>query len=208
MKGDRLNVYNVPLKYIVAMSYNVPNDSVVGAGWMETEGLDIVAKVPPGTTREHLFPMLQQLLNERLQLKFHHDQSPIAVYALVAAKGGPKLQPAAEGAEPGARCAVEGRNLTCKNAKSTMAELARDLPRWMPMNWFDLPVVDQTGLTAAYAYTISWERSNQRPDSAEEGAVPIFDALQQQLGLKIERRKAPLDRIIIDSAARVPVDMP
>ncbi len=75
-KGDRLNIYNMPLKFIVAMAWQMPNDRVDGPAWTENDGFDIVAKPAPGVTRDEMFAMLQNLLTERFKLALHHEQNP------------------------------------------------------------------------------------------------------------------------------------
>jgi hypothetical protein len=150
-KGDRLNIYNLPLKFIVA-------------------------KPAPNVSRDTLFVMLQNLLAERFKLTIRREQKLMPVYALVVARNGPKLQPSAPGSNRRTPCTPDGRQLTCQSQKSTMADLAQNLPRWVSMNWFDPP------------------------------ALSLLDALQEQLGLKLEQQKTPVDRIVIDHAERLPVE--
>lgn len=202
LKGERLFFYNVPLKFIVAIAYHVPNDRVVASGWPESEGYDIVAKVPAGTTEESVLPMIQQLLAQRFHLVIRHDTTATGVYALVLSKSAPALKPAAEGAQPGLHFSVQGGKAMCTTKSATVAELADQMTHWMPANWFDLPVVDTTGLTGHYEFTVSWPLSDIRPDTAEIDAIPLFAAIREQLGIKIERRKSPVDRIVIDRAER------
>jgi uncharacterized protein (TIGR03435 family) len=84
-----------------------------------------------------------------------------------------------------------------------MADLAKDLPRWGPRDWFDLPIVDQTGLDGVYDFSLTFTMTRNIDDAAD---VSLFDALQDQLGLKLERRKAPLDRIVVDRIERAPTE--
>src|ERR1035438_9526974 len=67
-KGDRLNIYNMPLKFVVAMAWQMPNDRIDGPVWTENDGFDIIAKPAPGATRDAVFVMLQNLLVERFKL--------------------------------------------------------------------------------------------------------------------------------------------
>jgi uncharacterized protein (TIGR03435 family) len=205
-KGDRLNIYNLPLKFIVAMAYQVPNDRVDGPSWTENDGFDIIAKPAPDATRDVVFVMLQNLLAERFKLVIHHEQKPVPVYALVVAKNGPKLQPAAPGGSRRTPCTPDGLQLTCQSQNSTMADLAQNLPRWVSMNWFGLPIVDRTGLSGAYDFSLTWTMTRKVDDPVDPPGLSLFDALQEQLGLKLEQQKAPLDRIVIDHAERVPVE--
>ncbi len=205
-KGDRLTLYNMPMKVIIALAYRVPNDRVAGPAWLDTDGFDIVAKVGPGTTADTLWLMLQNLLAERFKLAVHRDQSPVPVYALVADKKGPKLQEAAADSQVKSTCNREGTQLTCRNQKLTMADLAQNLPRWVGRDWFGLPIVDQTGLHGVYDFSLTWTLTNNADESVEPPAVSLFEALQDQLGVKLEQRKVPVDRIVVDHIERVPID--
>jgi uncharacterized protein (TIGR03435 family) len=205
-KGDKLTMYNMPMKVLVARAFQVANDRIIGPGWMDTEGYDIVAKIPAGTSGpDALWLMLKNLLIERFRLEVHHDQTPMPVYALVIGKSGPKLkEPVIEYVRK-PECVREGTQLTCQEHKMTMAQLVEQFPRWMPRDWFGMPVVDQTGLSGVYDISITWTLTDRR-DEANEPAVSFFDALQDQLGLKLEQRKTPVDRIVIDHIERVPTE--
>jgi uncharacterized protein (TIGR03435 family) len=211
-KGDKLTMFNMPLRAIVALAYQVPNDRVTGPGWLDN-GFDIVAKFGPDTTRETLWPMLQNLLAERFKLAMHHEQTPVPVYALVVGKSGPKLREASAGSAPKSTCSPQGTLFTCVNQKMTMEDLAKNLPRWVSRDWFDLPIVDETGLPGAYDFSLTWTLTGRHDDTrgslseaSDPGSISLFDALQEQLGLKLEQRKAPLDRIVVDHAERAPVE--
>jgi len=211
-KGGTLTVNNVPIRAIIAMAYQVQNDRVTGPAWLDTESFDIIAKPGTDVTPENFWLMLQNLLAERFKLAVHREQNPVPVYALVVAKNGPKLQPAAPDAQRRDTCGLEGGQFVCENHKSTMADLARNMPRWLPRGWFELPLVDQTGLTGAYDFTLKFTPTNRAPGLDEHSEITdpaelgLFEALQNQLGLKIERRKAPLERIVVDHIERNPVE--
>src|SRR5271157_975331 len=208
--NGRLSLRNMPLFVLVAQAYQVNYDRLVGPDWIRTERYDIDAKFPPDAKSDAtLRLMLQNLLAERFKLVVHRDQTPALVYALVVAKNGPKLQAASAGSEPKNTCSGKNSQLICMNRKSTMADLVRNLPRWMPRDWFDLPVVDQTGLEGTYDFSLTWTSTRRADDTSaasDPGFISLFDALQDQLGLKLERRKAPLDRIVIDHLERVPTE--
>jgi uncharacterized protein (TIGR03435 family) len=204
-KGDKLTLYNMPMKVIIAMAYQVPNDRVVGPAWLDTDGFDIVAKVPPDSTAATLWPMLQSLLAERFKLAAHHEQTPVPVYALVVGKKGPTLHEASADSQVKSTCSREGTQLTCQNQKLTMADLAQNLPRWVSRDWFGLPIVDQAGLHGVYDFSLTWTLTNKADESLDPPAISLFDALQDQLGLKLEQRKVSVDRIVVDHAERVPI---
>jgi uncharacterized protein (TIGR03435 family) len=207
-RNGRVTMYNYPMKLIVARAYQVANDRVTGPDWVSDQGYDIVAKYGPDTTRESLWAMLQNLLAERFKLEIHHEQKPAPVWALVVGKNGPKFKGAAADSPPKFTCSHEGAQNICENHKSTMAELTRNLPRWVRADFFGMPIVDLTGLTGVYDFTLTWTWTD-RPLSATEASDPgidLFRALQDQLGLNLEQRKVPLDRIVIDHVERVPIE--
>jgi uncharacterized protein (TIGR03435 family) len=177
----------------------------MGPDWLETEGYDIVAKFGPETTGETLLLMMQNLLADRFRLAIHHEQKAVPVYALVVGKDGPRLREAPADSQIKSTCSRQGTQLTCQNQKTTMAQLAQNLPRWMPRDWFDLPVVDLTGLRDAYDFSLTWTLTSRRDDPVDPAAVDLFDAIQDQLGLKLEQRKTSVDRIVIDHIDRVPI---
>ena len=210
-KGDsnngRLSLRNMPMFVLIARAYGVNFDQVAGPEWIRTERYDIDARFPPEAKSDTLWPMLQDLLAERFKLAVHRDRTPAPVYALVVAKGGPKLQAASTDSKTRDKCSGKDSQLTCVSRRSTMATLVRNLPRWMSRDWFDLPIVDQTGLEGTYDFTLTWtptRRADDTTGASDPGFVSLFDAVQDQLGLKLERRKAPMERIVIDHIERIP----
>jgi uncharacterized protein (TIGR03435 family) len=205
-KGDRLTMYNMPMRALIATAYQVPFDRVVGPNWLDTEGYDIVAKPAPDATREMLWPMLQNLLAERFKLAVHREQKVVPVWALVVGKQGPKLKESSDENQVKPGCGRQGVQLTCSSHRSTMARLAEDLHRWVSRDWFGLPIVDQTGLQGVYDFTLTWTPTPKPDEPGELSGVGLLDAIQDQLGLKLEPRKAPVDRIVIDHVERVPIE--
>jgi uncharacterized protein (TIGR03435 family) len=86
-----------------------------------------------------------------------------------------------------------------------MAEFAESIPHWLSQNWLSLPVVDQTGIQGVYDVSLTWTMTRRPDDTVEAPGLSLFDAIEEQLGLKLEQRKAPLDRIVVDRFERVPV---
>ncbi len=197
--------------------------------------VDIEAKMPVDTTREQFNVMLRNLLADRLGLKVHWATKDIDMYAMVVAKGGPKLKLAApdspqtsddayaspqrvgddgypipppgngswEGKAPGGKMALRGHNQT-----------AEEMAHYIGMRTLDGPVADTTGLaslTRKYDYTIFW--SNPATNAAmglatavEPDGPSIFDAVQEQLGLKIVKRKTPAQVLVVDHVEKKPTD--
>jgi uncharacterized protein (TIGR03435 family) len=201
---------NHTVRTLVQAAYNLHARAVAGGpAWADTEHFDIDALTPgeKRPTQEEQMAMLRQLLTDRFHLTFHREPKELSVYALVQAKSGSKLQPSTTPPEKAGIQAVHmfpdhvefpGRNATILEFTSVLQRAA-----------LDRPVVDRTGLTGKYDFDLAWT-----PDDSQFGgfhaADPIsgapkpdlFAAIQQQLGLKLEATKAPVDIIVIDHVDR------
>jgi uncharacterized protein (TIGR03435 family) len=163
---------------------------VGGPGWFDTEPFDISAKADGPASNDELRRMVQTLLAERFQLKFHRETKEQPVYALVVGKGGPKLQ-AAKSEGRGVGIGVRGRlNGNGADMKTLASVLADRLSR---------SVVDRTGLKGFYDFLLTWT-----PDEvqADDPGPSLSTAIQEQLGLKLESTKAPVEMIVIDHAEK------
>jgi uncharacterized protein (TIGR03435 family) len=201
----RVELPYVTAKTIIMAAYGVQENMITGGPkWLDTDRFDIVAKAPPNTSLPTLLLMVQSLLADQFQLSIHRDQRMMPGYALVRSKRPLKLQQSEGTANGRADCHWQptdaGRmQRICKNL--TMAELARQLPGWGPAR-IDLPVVDETEMKGGYDFVL--EISAPGRGEREKGAtasdlaeVTIFDAFEQ-VGLKLEQRKLPLQVIVID----------
>jgi uncharacterized protein (TIGR03435 family) len=108
-----------------------------------------------------------------------------------------------EDARPG--CELKGLQLTCRYPKITVAEFAQEIPHWLSQHWLAYPVVDQTGIQGVYDVSLTFTMTNHAEDTVEPPGLSLFDAIEEQLGLKLEQRKAPFDRIVVDHVERVPL---
>jgi uncharacterized protein (TIGR03435 family) len=198
MKGDRLTMTNFPLLGLIAFAYDVPFDRITGPESLQ-RGYDIVAKCPPNTTREDLRRMTRNLLVDRFKLTVHREQKQAPVYALVVSKKGLKLRVSTAPEKVSRRCTpTQEMQMTCSGEKWTLAELADTIPHWLSRNWLDAPVVDQTGAPGSYDFRLTWTMTNRSTDTVEPPGLSLFDALEEQLGLRLEPRKAPLERLVVD----------
>ena len=210
--GGRFSARNVPLRILIALAYHVRPDAVTGGpGWLGSERFDIVAKASQTTPPEELRRMLQTLLAERFKLALHSDQKLLPAYSLQLGKAGAKLQPAEAGLLTEQRCRpgepVAGRkSVVCEHM--TMALLADNLQEIASRD-IDAPVVNQTGLEGAYTFKLAWTPGIQTvtPDPPDSAAGPtLFEALESQLGLKLENKKLPLPVLVIDRVERTPTE--
>ena len=191
------------LTALIESAFQLQEFQISGPEWMESERFDVTARVPPGTTAEQLRQMQQSLLEDRFHLTSHHEPKDLSRCELVVAKGGPKLKPSAgapvpgDGREPGANITGDG-HAHAKYSDLSLDDLAVILSRLVHQ-----PVTNSTALNGRFDFTLVW--AMQAPPQAGPDAYPdIFGALSSQLGLKLEQKKDPVDRLIADRIDKVP----
>jgi uncharacterized protein (TIGR03435 family) len=136
---------------------------------------------------------LRHLLEDRFQLAVHHETRDMREYALVVAKGGPKLREVQRGEQPFSLRTPTGKIVTRGGAKIEL--LARLLALRL-----QCPVIDETGIGKDRLYDIQLNYSPD--DSPSDTATSLFAALQEQLGLRLEPRRGPVDVLVIDRVER------
>ena len=189
-----VNYSSVVLKEVIAYAYGVRPDQVSGPAWLESDMYSIVAKVPSGASGNQIPAMLQTLLSERFSLVFHRESKEVPVFALLQAKGGSKLKVADQTTGCHGTGDSKGRKLVCQTSLAHFADwLSRQTGR---------PVIDKTQLEGAFAIDMDW--LPDAPDDAPNTA--LFEALNRQLGLRLEGQHAPREFIVVDSANKVPVE--
>jgi uncharacterized protein (TIGR03435 family) len=139
-------------------------------------------------------------LAERFHLAVHRESKEMPAYALVLAKSGPKLQQV----EPGGTSMNDNednnsRRITAERA--SMAVLAETLARIV-----EHPVVDQTGLQGVYSLKLQYTPDNPKSDGPDAAGPSIYAALQEQLGLKLQTQRLPVEVIVVDYVERVPTE--
>jgi uncharacterized protein (TIGR03435 family) len=205
---DGFHLQCIPLSALIryAYGYGAFNDErVLGEpNWIQSTAYDIDAKVDASDadafnqlTIEQRASMLQAPLKSRFQLAVHHETKDLPVYALILAKGGPKLKEsdpndATTKTLPTMRMRghgkLEAHHCSIKEMLSFLSPLQ------------GRTIVDRTGLTGNYEFTLTWAPDTMRSDApVEDEARPsIFTAFQEQLGLRLESQKAPQDVLVID----------
>ncbi len=203
--GSQLRLEAMSLVDLVSWAYAVKPWQVVGgppwAGVQRdrtqldstTRRFDINARAEGEAARsiDEFRRMMQSLIAERLALTFHRESRDTPVYALVIDKKGSKLLESAPEA-PGILRMNGGGKISGSGA--TMAQL---------VNWFsnangvDRPIVDRTGLTGRYDFTLQWSNALAQTDSTDPS---IFTAMPEQLGLRLEPARAPVEYLVIDRA--------
>jgi uncharacterized protein (TIGR03435 family) len=182
---------NLRLFELIMSAWHLNRDQIIGStGWMETAGWDIEARFPEGASSKQAPQMMQAMLADRFRLVTHRETRTLPVYVLSVVKGGAKLQQG-----DGAGRMSAGPRLI-RYSSGTMSELAGQLSSYLGRE-----VIDRTGLTGQYAISLSFAPVD--PGDAEQDSAPsIFQALQEQAGLKLESTKGPVEVLVIDHAER------
>jgi uncharacterized protein (TIGR03435 family) len=224
--GDRADGYsanNISLSVLIHFAYNLKTDTQLTGlpGWADSARFDIQSKMDEETAaalkklpRDHAIEqrrlMMQTLLADRFQLKVHQVTKELPIYALVIAKGGVKLS----GANPNDTYpnGIKAPDGTSRPGMMQMRDgelKAQAIPvsslvYYLAAN-VDRIVVDNTGLTGNYDMSLRWssdEVANAQQDPTTNSAPSLFTALQEQLGLKLESTKGPVDTIVVDHVAQ------
>jgi len=199
-----LTMKNVTLLSCVKWAYDLRDFQISGGpGWLGSERYDILAKAGTPAGDAELKKMLRALLAERFELRVREEMKPLPVYAMVVAKSVPGLKPAAgneaESMRPG-EGALEFRN-------TSMGAFAERLAK-RPLS-VDRPVVDRTGLSGAYDFSLRFANNAAELKGALEDidrgkGESLFSVIREQLGLKLEPEKAALRAIVVESATETP----
>jgi uncharacterized protein (TIGR03435 family) len=210
MSGDfqqagHLHLTGIPLRYLMAAAWQVRQYAIVGGpSWLDSDRFDVAANAPPGTSTKDVQLMLRSLLVDRFRLEVHNGEKVMGVYALIVDKGGPKLQETTVEDSDSIGCSGQREHglaqRACKNM--SMSVFAESLPGISP-HYIDLPVVNLTGLSGRYDFTLSWQPLQLQQKSAGLMGPTIFDAVKTQLGLKLEARKLAMQTIVIDKIERL-----
>jgi uncharacterized protein (TIGR03435 family) len=209
LRGDRYVLRQATMVDLIATANGVDAIYIEGGPvWLETDRFDITAKVPPATPPATVKLMLRSLLQDRFKLVIHNGSKPMPAFVLTTGNGKPKLKEA-EGSGD-ADCKDEERKFipgkvpytiySCRH--TTMEEFARNVHEWAGDVLID-PVVDSTGLKGSWDFDIKWTEDNRMQEAGPAG-ISIFDAVEKQLGLKLEHQTAPRPVLIVDNVNQKP----
>ncbi len=178
---------------LIAAAYGVtPNKVLGGPNWLELDRFDVLAKAPQNTSPQDLKLMLQALLAERFHLTVYPDEKPMPAFALTIGSGKPKLKESDNSGSPGCQRHPEAAEAgaipaTCHGI--TMGTLA-SLLGGAAGDYLSDPVVDNTRLEGVWDFTLKWTPRGSLAAAGADG-ITIFDALEKQLGLKLESDTDP-----------------
>lgn len=208
VRGRRFSTLNTTLDNMLTFAYGIQQKQIVGGpDWMKTDKYDVLAEpAGEGQPNDHQWKiMVQKLLANRFQLKFHKEKQELSVYAITVGKHGPKL--AKSQGDPNGLpglffSGIQPAVLNVRNAN--MADFAGVMQSAV----LDRPVVDQTGLAGKYDFTLKWTSDESQfggmgvrvPPPANNGDAPpgLFTAIEEQLGLRLKPTRAPAEVLVID----------
>jgi len=229
--GGRMTATNMPLRPMITYAYQIAGYQLAGGpGWVDSARYDVVAKmdgnpaaVAPGAGIDPMQVALQHLLADRFKLKVHREPRDMDIYALVMLKPGtpgPQLKPTTEDCAAAAAAAQRGAPLTGPNAPFCGSSIGPGTIRFggLPASQIARTlsilsgrfVADRTGLSGSWDFDLKFapEQRGQPPggNAPNDSDLPSFyTAVQEQLGLKLESTKGPVDVVVIDSI-EMPVD--
>lgn len=204
--GDRFSdgqfrTTNIPLRLLMRQAFErwQDDDLAGGPAWLDSERWDITAKTDSPTA--NMLPMIRSLLAERFKLATHHETKERPIYLLVLARKDGRLGSSLRQAT-GAPYALGSNDVITARAE-TIRQLAGLLGAAVRR-----PVVDRTGLSGTYDADLHWTPSSRgaAPDAAAPDAPDLFTAVQEQLGLKLESSRGPVDVLIINRVERATED--
>jgi uncharacterized protein (TIGR03435 family) len=212
LRGNEVITTNVTVHALINLAYWLhPKQLAGGPPWIETEKFDMAGKpdVPGQPNVEQMKIMIQKLLTDRFQLKFHYEKRELPVYAVRLAKTGAKITASQDDPK-----GIPGWNFGRNPAGMIMAFRNSPMSQFTAVlqNSTDRPVVDQTGLTGRYDFSLNFTPDASMtallggppppPGDNPEAAPDLFAAFQQQLGLKLEPARAPVDVLVIDKVEK------
>lgn len=202
----KLTAQNETLKNLISAAYGVKPYQIFGPEWLDSERYEIVAKAAKPVGDDQLMRMLQPLLVERFKLTLHREKKELRVFTLAVDKNGPKITKSKDEGETNINMG-RGR-ITARHA--SLSEFAKLLSLQT-----DRPVVDRTGMVGQFDITLTWapDAPTATPPAGGENTgrdnasdPTIFTAVREQLGLRLQATKEPLEVLVIDHAEKVPIE--
>ena len=187
---------NVTLKRSIVGAYGIGAERVLGGpGWIDADHFDITARSHEPASEIALMAMLQTLLAERFKLVLHRESRPGEAMLLEVGKKGSKLKPAG-----GGKFFYNNAHEQLDATNMSMADFVEILTRDLK-----LPVMDRTGLTGAFSFTLRWkvdERIENRDDAVADLRWQVSTAIAQQLGLTLKSKRMPVEVLVVDHAEK------
>ena len=202
-----VTMHSASLKSCIAWAWHVFDYEVNGPDWLDSQRYEIAGKAAGAATEDQLRLMMQSLLQERFKLAIHRQTKELSAYVLVPGKNGPKVQESKTEGETSIEPNQRQMSVTIQRAPvSQLVEMLSNVLR--------APVVDQTGLKGRYDLTVNIAKyaadmaaQGKSLDGAPADPLTLISmVLQEELGLKLEAKKMPLELVIVDHAEKAPVE--
>jgi len=202
--ADSVTMRHVRLGRCIGWAFDVREDQVAGPSWLNDVWLDVQAKAPGEATNADLRAMMQNLLEERFKLASHRQMKEMPALVLTVSKGGHKMQPVDTEGSP----SFQTGKLSLTGKGATLSQLTDFLSHELRF-----PIIDQTGLTGRFNYVLdinAYMTEEIRKESQQTNGPPadapsiVAQAVQAQLGLKMDSKKMPVETLVIDRVERVP----
>lgn len=196
--GDRYRAENVSLISLLRVAYAVQEFQIAGhPAWADVDRFDIDATMQAGANSRDWPLMLQRLLADRFKLAAHRESRDGPIYTLVVGSSGPRLAAAepSKRANPGGDFSASPTQIVGTGV--SMAEFAMRLSRSI-----GVAVVDGTGLTGAFDLKLTWPVDDRFVGRGASASPTIFTAIQEQLGLRLQAGRGPVDMLVVDRAER------
>ena len=192
---------NMSLRQLMIDAFRVRSFQISGPDWIDNDKFDIQARTSDDAPQDQMRAMLQALLRERFNLVVHNESREQPVYLLVPDRADRRLGPAMKLSECSAGC---GMNTNISNGAGTMKATGRtmgQLAAWAS-NMVDRIVIDRTGMPGSYDVELSFTRDIPGAAAAAQDPPSIFTAVREQLGLRLESGRGPVDFVVIDRVSR------
>lgn len=232
----RVRFAGFSLRALIRTAYRIKDFQVEGPEWIDSARFDVEGKFPEGVGEDKVPEMLQTMLADRFKLTVHHENKEHGIFALVAAKGGPRLkpteapapdpnlQPSGPGGGPSHRgmmtVQVDGDGAHVKAMGTTLSNLSELISRFA-----ERPIIDMTGIQGEYDFDLvlspealqggtvhvvagggDHSPEGGNPADAASGKAGTIHEAVQAYGLKLEARKAPMDMLIVDHIEKTPTE--
>jgi uncharacterized protein (TIGR03435 family) len=233
-RGERYELKNATIVDLIGLAYSSNSTKILGGpSWLEMDRFDVIAKQPPQTTPETQRLMLRSLLKDRFKLMIREDTKPMLAYALTMGKksqlkeadgsGETGCKPQSSSGPPGegtiriglANAGGDPIILTLTNGmieyrcrNMTMAAFVDGLRGMLGANLGVNPVLEQTGLSGIWNFDLRYSIGLNLPAAAAGERLTISEAVEKQLGLKLEERQVPTAVLVVDSVNQKPGDNP
>ncbi len=201
-RGNHIGAQGQTLTSLMMFAYGVHHQQIVGGpAWMSDDKYDIdgVADVPGEPGLKQMQEMFRKLMVDRFGLQFHADKREITYYAIRVAKGGAKLpkSTSADDEPPDQTGNGDAKGMSMKFTNNSMSDFR------LGMQYFlDKPVVNETGLEGRYTFVLKWAPDDLKGVPDADTPPGLFTAIQEQLGLKLEVAKGPVDVMVMDRVLR------